>query len=170
MNYFDYYSSPFSSLLLVEKNNAIICISLEKDRDAVPYENGSREATPVMIAAKKQLAEYFNGTRQEFDLPLAPEGTPFQRKVWSALCTIPYGETKSYKEIAVQVENPKGSRAIGMANNKNPIMIVVPCHRVIGANGSLTGYAGGLDVKQWLLAHEQKFVNHRSFTDVSLPL
>ena len=106
--------------------------------------------------AKQQLAEYFAGQRQAFDLPLRMQGTPFQQKVWAALREIPYGETRSYGQIAAQVGNPKAGRAVGMANNRNPIAIIVPCHRVIGANGSLTGYAGGLSVKQELLALERR--------------
>lgn len=113
------------------------------------------KCTPVIVSAMTQLTEYFAGTRQTFDLPLAPAGTDFQKKVWAALCTIPYGETRSYKEIALQINNPKGCRAVGMANNRNPIMLIIPCHRVIGSNGSLVGYAGGLDVKEWLLTHEK---------------
>ena len=101
-----------------------------------------------------QVEEYLSGERRVFDLPLKPEGTEFQRKVWNALLTIPYGETKSYKDIAVQIENPKGCRAVGMANNRNPIPIIIPCHRVIGANGSMVGYGGGLDIKVKLLELE----------------
>ncbi len=102
-----------------------------------------------------QLMEYFEGTRTQFDLPILMEGTEFQKKVWKALQTIPYGETRNYKEIAVMAGNEKAARAVGMANNKNPISIIVPCHRVIGANGTMVGYGGGLDVKKRLLALEQ---------------
>lgn len=101
-----------------------------------------------------QLQEYVAGKRKEFTIPLHQIGTPFQLKVWEELLRIPYGQTRSYGEIAVRVDNPKGQRAVGMANNRNPIGIVVPCHRVIGKNGSLTGYAGGLDIKQRLLELE----------------
>jgi methylated-DNA-[protein]-cysteine S-methyltransferase len=103
-----------------------------------------------------QLDEFFAGTRRSFDLELAPHGTPFQRDVWRALCTIPYGETATYGEIAAAIGRPTAVRAVGAANSRNPIMIVVPCHRVIGANGTLTGYAGGLDVKQCLLDLERR--------------
>lgn len=103
-----------------------------------------------------QLVEYFEGTRKIFDFPCELRGTQFQKKVWNALCDIPYGETRSYKEIAIAVGNEKASRAVGMANNKNPIVIAVPCHRVIGANGKLVGYAGGLSMKQYLLDLESK--------------
>ncbi len=103
--------------------------------------------TRLTDMAFKQLQEYFKGERKAFDLPLLFIGTEFQKKVWRALCEIPYGETRSYKQIAIAVGNPKASRAIGMANNKNPITVVVPCHRVVGSNGSLVGYAGGLERK-----------------------
>ena len=108
----------------------------------------------LVIEVKRQLNEYFRGERKKFDLPLALCGTPFQLKVWEALQTIPYGETRSYKEIAIQVGSPKGCRAVGMANNKNPIPIIIPCHRVVGGNGKLVGYAGGLDKKEYLLEVE----------------
>jgi len=101
-----------------------------------------------------QLAEYFAGTRTDFDLPLNATGTVFQKKVWSALVDIPYGETTSYGQTAVAIGSPSASRAVGLANGQNPIPIIVPCHRVVGANGSLTGYGGGLDTKRWLLTHE----------------
>lgn len=105
---------------------------------------------------ERQLQEYFRGERQKFELPLDAAGTPFQLKVWEALRQIPCGETRSYKDIAIAVENPKGVRAIGMANNRNPISIITPCHRVIGTNGKLVGYAGGLHLKEYLLNHETK--------------
>ena len=104
--------------------------------------------------AAVQLEEYLNGKRRHFDLPLRPQGTEFQRSVWNALLTIPYGETRSYKEIAQAVENPKAFRAVGMANNKNPISIFIPCHSVIGSSGSLVGYGGGLELKKRLLELE----------------
>lgn len=109
------------------------------------------EETPLLASAAKQLREYFNGARRTFDLPLAPEGTAFQRSVWDRLREIPYGETRSYGEIAREIGNAKASRAVGMSNHRNPIAIVIPCHRVIGAGGKLVGYAGGLDIKRALL-------------------
>lgn len=105
-------------------------------------------------ACKLQLSEYFTGTRESFNLPLDQEGTLFQKEVWSNLSTIPFGKSTSYGEIAKQIQNPKAVRAVGAANGKNPISIIVPCHRVIGNNGKLTGYAGGLKRKAWLLNHE----------------
>ncbi|WP_223789248.1 methylated-DNA--[protein]-cysteine S-methyltransferase [Marinicella meishanensis] len=112
------------------------------------------QANALTNRAKSQLREYFAGQRQSFDLPLAPQGTEFQQRVWQALLTIPYGQLASYRDMAQQLQQPKAVRAVGAANGKNPISIIVPCHRVIGANGSLTGYAGGLERKRWLLQHE----------------
>lgn len=108
----------------------------------------------MLVETARQLAEYFAGERRAFDLPLAPEGTGFQQLVWRALTTIPFGETRTYGQQALLIKRPSASRAVGAANGKNPIGIIVPCHRVIGANGTLTGYAGGLAMKQWLLEHE----------------
>lgn len=110
-----------------------------------------QKETPLLLEAARQLEEYFRGERREFDLPLEEKGTPFQLLVWQALRDVPYGETRTYKEIAAALGNPKASRAVGMANNRNPISIVTPCHRVIGANGTLVGYGGGLEVKEYLL-------------------
>lgn len=111
--------------------------------------------TQLLKETAKQINEYFNGKRKCFDLPIKPSGTEFQQKVWTALLSIPYGETRSYKEIAIAVGNDKACRAVGMANNRNPISIIIPCHRVIGTNGKLVGYAGGLKVKDYLLNMEK---------------
>lgn len=113
-------------------------------------------ATPLLRQAAQELEEYFAGTRQTFSVPVSPAGTPFQLRVWEALRAIPYGQTRTYGQIAAATGNPLASRAVGMANNRNPIAIVVPCHRVIGADGHLTGYAGGLDKKTFLLRLEQE--------------
>ena len=110
---------------------------------------------PVLAATAYQLVEYFLGERTMFDLPLAPTGTPFQLQAWQALREIPYGETRSYREQAARIGRPTASRAVGAANGRNPLPIVVPCHRVVGATGTLTGFAGGLDTKRWLLDHER---------------
>ncbi|MDP5293181.1 methylated-DNA--[protein]-cysteine S-methyltransferase [Oceanimonas sp. CHS3-5] len=110
--------------------------------------------SPLLMNACAQLDAYFSGRLQRFTLPLAPQGTPFQQQVWRALQHIPWGEHRSYGDIAGAIGNPRAMRAVGAANGRNPIAIVIPCHRVIGANGSLTGYAGGLERKRWLLAHE----------------
>lgn len=115
------------------------------------------QSNAVCEQCRKQLMEYFQGTRTCFDLKLEPDGTAFQKKVWKALCTIPYGETRCYEEIAVLAGSPKACRAVGMANHRNPIAIIVPCHRVIGKNGSMVGYGGGLDVKTILLKLEQTY-------------
>lgn len=119
-----------------------------------PTQNGIR--TPLTDEVYKQITEYFIGRRKTFDFPYQLEGTPFQQKVWKALCAIPYGETCTYKEIAEAIGNPKASRAVGMANHKNPLLIVVPCHRVIGTNGKLIGYLGGIELKSLLLDIEKK--------------
>ena len=117
--------------------------------------DGFAEAeTPLIKKAASQIEEYLNGKRRLFSLPLAPRGTEFQMAVWQALLTVPYGETRSYKEIAVLIGRPKAVRAVGMANHRNPISIIVPCHRVIGSNGDLTGYGGGLPLKRYLLELE----------------
>ena len=113
---------------------------------------------PVLVLANQQLQEYFSGSRYDFTVPLAMTGTEFQLAAWHALQTIPYGKTVSYKAIAEQIGRPKAMRAVGMANNRNPIAIIVPCHRVIGANGQLVGYGGGLGMKQWLLEHEKSYL------------
>ena len=119
-----------------------------------PVEGAGAE-TPLLARGRAQLLEYFQGKRRVFDLPLAPQGTPFQRRVWSALAEIPYGATISYKELARRVDRPKGFQAVGQANGRNPLPIFLPCHRVVGADGSLTGYAGGLELKQFLLELER---------------
>jgi O-6-methylguanine DNA methyltransferase len=113
------------------------------------------DAEPELNRAAEELAEYFAGKRQDFTFAMRPAGTPFQKRVWNALLRIPYGETRSYSQIAQDIANPKGPRAVGMACNRNPIMIAVPCHRVVGADGSLTGYALGTGLKQVLLSHER---------------
>jgi methylated-DNA-[protein]-cysteine S-methyltransferase len=118
------------------------------------------DAAPLRETAR-QLEEYFKGERHEFDLPLRLDGTEFQRRAWRNLLEIPYGKTRSYGEQAERIGNPKASRAVGLANGRNPIPIVVPCHRVIGANGSLTGFGGGIARKRWLLAHERRWLSDR---------
>lgn len=117
---------------------------------------------PVLRAARAQLDEYFHGERMAFDLPLALEGTLFQRAVWEALTRIPFGETRTYGELAVSLGKPRAARAMGAANARNPISIIVPCHRVVGAGGKLAGYAGGVEAKRWLLAHEQRALSTKA--------
>lgn len=116
---------------------------------------GQDSVSPVLELAARQLAEYFAGERRVFTVPLSPAGTPFQKGVWEALQSIPYGETSTYGAVAQRIGNPKACRAVGMANNRNPLPIFIPCHRVVGRGGSLTGYAGGLDRKQFLLDLER---------------
>jgi len=147
-------SSPVGKLKLVASEvglAAILWIKVEEEIFPGSIEDGSH---PLLLETEKQLKEYFAGKRTSFDLPLAAEGTDFQKKVWKLLSRIPYGETRSYGEIAQQLGNPKAMRAVGAANGKNPLSIVVPCHRVIGANGKLTGFGGGLDNKDFLLKLE----------------
>lgn len=120
---------------------------------------GDQAGTPTRLTDQmaQQLHEYFQGRRQDFQVPYLLKGTPFQKQVWAALCQIPYGQTRSYLDIARSIGNPRGCRAVGMANHKNPLMILVPCHRVIGADGSLGGYAGGVETKRFLLDLERRY-------------
>lgn len=151
-----FYETPVGILEIEENGSGItkVHFSSEEERNSLKEKPELKE-TALIKKAAKQLKEYFAGKRKLFELPLEPEGTEFQKKVWDALLKIPYGETRSYGQIAEQIGNKKASRAVGMANNKNPIAIIVPCHRVVGANGSLTGYAGGLNIKGILLNLEK---------------
>jgi len=149
MNFFT-YQTPVGKLSIACDGDYIVKVLLVET-----FDNVARKETPLMKEAYKQIMEYFEGKRKHFELPLKPKGTPFQQAVWSALCQIPYGKTKSYKEIAKMIGNPKACRAVGMANHRNPIMIIIPCHRVIGANGTLTGYAYGTEMKRQLLVLEK---------------
>ena len=143
-----YYNSPVGELIIRSINESLTHVNFNKE------EKEAEKITPVIIQAIEQLDEYFNGTRKYFDLPLTPEGTPFQKQVWEALQEIPYGKTISYSQLAIQLGNLKTIRAVGLANGQNPIAIIIPCHRVIGKDGSLVGYGGGLENKVWLLRHE----------------
>jgi methylated-DNA-[protein]-cysteine S-methyltransferase len=156
MTYYSYYEGPFARLLLVSDGVALTGLHMGTPDRKPKHEAGWVEdpAVAPLRATARQLDEYFAGKRRDFDLPLAPTGTPFQQRVWRGLTEIGFGETWSYGQLAKRIKNPKASRAVGLANGANPIAIVVPCHRVIGANGSLTGYGGGLERKRWLLAHE----------------
>ena len=146
-----YYEMAIGRICIVQENESITHIDL----DEMP-KDAKNEETLLLKNAAKQLAEYFSAQRSSFDLPLAPKGTGFQQSVWQALLKIPYGATRCYSEIAEVIGNEKACRAVGMANNKNPILIVIPCHRVIGKDGSLTGYGEGLPIKQFLLDLEKK--------------
>jgi methylated-DNA-[protein]-cysteine S-methyltransferase len=147
-----YYDFAVGRIGIAADEVAITHIFFTDGSDYFPAEVAE---TPLIREAAEQLRQYFAGERRSFDLPLNPTGTPFQKKIWQLLNTIPYGETRSYKQIAAAAGNEKATRAVGQANNRNPIGIVVPCHRVIGADGSLVGYAGRLDLKQMLLELEK---------------
>ena len=148
--------SPVGTLTLVASDHGLAAVLWENDRPRRVRLNLEAEENghPVLVEAERQLAEYFAGRRQQFTLKLDVAGTHFQRQVWNALLTIPFGETRSYRQIANQIGNPRAVRAVGAANGRNPLSIVAPCHRVIGSSGALTGFAGGLDVKARLLALE----------------
>lgn len=148
--------SPVGELTLVASDKGLTAILWEGDSpDRVKLGTMAADADhPVLVEAAKQIGEYFAGTRKTFDVPLDFQGTEFQKSVWAALLTIPFGETRSYAEIARQVGRPTAFRAVGAANGKNPISIIAPCHRVIGTNGTLTGFAGGLEAKALLLGIE----------------
>ena len=145
------YESEFGEITVVSDGSAIISV---KVGDIADPPGAGYKADALTDRVARQLEEYFTGKRREFDLPLDPQGTDFQCSVWNALQKIPYGETRSYRQIAQSINNPNACRAVGMANNKNPIWIIIPCHRVIGAVGTLTGYGGGLEMKQRLLELE----------------
>jgi len=154
--FFKEMKSPVGKLKLVASSRALVAVLWEQERpNRVKLDEMSLDPRhPVLIEAERQLAEYFAGKRTQFDLPLQPQGTEFQKKVWRALREIPFGKTKSYLELARTIGSPDASRAVGAANGKNPLSIVVPCHRVVGADGALTGFAGGLEAKAALLALE----------------
>jgi methylated-DNA-[protein]-cysteine S-methyltransferase len=150
--------TPVGPLTLVADDRALTGLYMTDQRHRPPLETfGPRTdpGEPLYARAIAQLQAYFRGELTTFDLPLAPRGTPFQRRVWAALCDIPYGATRSYGQLAALLGAPSAARAVGLANGRNPVGIVIPCHRVIGANGSLTGYGGGLDRKRRLLAFER---------------
>jgi methylated-DNA-[protein]-cysteine S-methyltransferase len=148
-----YYDYPIGKLGIAEKDGAICRVFFAGDK-ALPGFVAAE--TPLIRQAAAQLEEYFGGGRKVFDLPLSFHGTDIQISDWKALRTIPFGETRSYKDMAILAGNPRACRAIGLANNRNPIVVIVPCHRVIGADGSLTGYGGGLPAKQYLLDLERR--------------
>ncbi len=168
MKYIKYVETKLGKIGIVEEDNKIVKIIIEnknedkekskknKNNNYNNEDNYQEKNTKLLLKAEKELEEYFEGKRKKFNLPLKQEGTEFQKKVWNALEKIPYGEIRTYKEIANMVGNEKASRAVGMANNKNNIPIIIPCHRVIGSNGKLVGYALGLDMKRYLLDLESK--------------
>jgi len=150
--YFYFYDCPVGRIYIAEADGAITDVSFR------PIGGAIEKQTPLILLAANMLSEYFDGNRRDFDgLPLRAEGTVFQKKAWDALLTIPYGQTRTYREQAEAVGSVRAYRAVGQANNKNPISIIIPCHRVIGSDRSLTGYGGGLDVKKALLELESKY-------------
>ena len=154
MPYHYSYLTPLGEIWIVEDCGCIVKIKYKID-----FQDVEKKETALIKKTYLQLTEYFAGKRKKFDIPIKLTGTAFQQRVWTALQTIPYGEVWSYKRLAETVGSPKGYRAVGMANNRNPISVIVPCHRVIGADGCLVGYAGGIDKKRWLLNMEQKNQN-----------
>lgn len=145
------FETSLGTMGLEEEEGALVRLRLPGQ----PMPRIASRPTPLLLRGEQQLVEYLEGRRRDFDLPLAPKGTPFQQRVWAALRDIPWGETRTYRDIARAVDCPKGFRAVGMANNRNPLPIFIPCHRVVGADGSLTGYAGGLEMKRALLELER---------------
>jgi methylated-DNA-[protein]-cysteine S-methyltransferase len=160
MNTFCYVDSPIGRLMLTSDGTALTGLYMNLYRNKpikqpIPADDWVQNATQGPLPeVSRQLKEYFAGTRREFELPLKMRGTEFQQRVWQELTKIPFGTTWSYGQLAKRLGNPNGSRAVGLANGRNPIAVIVPCHRVIGADGSLTGFGGGLDRKEWLLSHE----------------
>ena len=155
MNTFCHVDSPIGRLLLTCDGMSLTGLYMNPNGKEQSIQGWEEDAGIEPLAhAAQQLSEYFAGTRRDFDLPLRLQGTVFQQRVWQELTEIPYGTTWSYGQLAKRLGNPNASRAVGLANGQNPISILVPCHRVIGADGSLTGYGGGLERKQWLLTHE----------------
>ena len=156
--YFRHHDSPIGRLTLVASGTGLVAVLWPEERPDRVRLNAlvEAEAHPHLDRAADELSAYFGGDLQAFTVPLDPRGTDFQRAVWRALATIPYGETRSYAAIAAQIGRPTATRAVGAANGRNPLSIVAPCHRVIGSNGALTGFAGGLSIKTFLLDHERR--------------
>jgi methylated-DNA-[protein]-cysteine S-methyltransferase len=154
--FFTEMPSPIGPLLLASDEAGLRQIHFLNGRHRAKPDPAWREDPTPLAEPIRQLRAYFAGELETFDLPLAPQGTPFQLKVWKRLCGVPYGETISYGQLARRIGNPNASRAVGLANGSNPIPIIIPCHRVIGANGKLTGYGGGLPIKEKLLALERR--------------
>ncbi|NVK22753.1 MAG: methylated-DNA--[protein]-cysteine S-methyltransferase [Kangiellaceae bacterium] len=151
--YFQKQSCPFGKVYIYADQHSLKAL-LFKPWQATEATNVMNQANPIIDKTLTQLEEYFAGSRTQFSIPIAAQGTRFQQTVWQTLQSIPYGKTWSYGQLACAIGNKNASRAVGAANGKNPISIIIPCHRVIGANGTLTGYAGGLSAKEWLLRHE----------------
>lgn len=152
--FYHIYTSPFGDIALTANNLGLTALAFQQGDAAITFDEGHKLAPEKFTDVCRQLEQYFNGKRTNFELPLAPQGTTFRQQVWQALTAIPFGETRSYGELAKAINNEKAVRAVGSANGANPIALIIPCHRVIGSNGKLTGYAGGLALKEKLLAHE----------------
>ena len=148
--------SPLGTLRLRSNGRALVALAMLDDPCEPLREGDSHGADEVLERGRAEIAAYFAGALRDFTVPLAPAGTPFQLRVWEALRAIPFGTTQSYRDVAIRIGQPTATRAVGLANGKNPIAVIVPCHRVIGADGSLTGYGGGLPRKRTLLAHEAR--------------
>ena len=149
------FQTILGKVVISEQEGAITELFFANDTQYI----GNNRITPLLEEAEKQLLEYFSGIRRTFDLKLAAKGTEFQKTVWNTLQEIAYGETRSYKQVAEMIGRPEASRAVGMANSKNPILIITPCHRIIGSDGKLVGYAGGLEIKKNLLEMENNHVS-----------
>lgn len=162
--YYEQMPSPIGPLFLVADDEGLREVRFELDRRPHTALAGWLHSPHKLAQVRQQLEAYFAGELQTFDLLLRPQGTDFQRDVWQALSTIPYAVTTSYGQISLQINRPKACRAVGAANGRNPIPIIIPCHRVIGSNGTLTGFGGGLAAKQWLLEHEQKQLQGSGFS------
>jgi methylated-DNA-[protein]-cysteine S-methyltransferase len=157
MDYVAYYDSPVGLLKLIADDTAIIELSFEKNsEDNIPFNSISRSTSPIINQCIVELNEYFTGNREVFNVQIKPLGTPFQERVWNKLLSISFAKTVSYASLATELGDIKSIRAVGTANGKNPIAILIPCHRVIGSNGHLVGYGGGLWRKKWLLDFESK--------------
>lgn len=154
MIYLSYLNSPLGKITLTSDGEALIGLAFEQEAHPRDRNGAIEQPHPLLIDAERQLQEYFGNWRKSFDIPLRPSGTPFQQEVWKQLCEIPFGQTISYTELANRMGKEKAVRAVGMANGRNPISILIPCHRVIGASGNLIGYGGGLWRKEFLLRHE----------------
>ncbi len=153
MKYIKKMNTKIGTISIIEEDNVIIAVEINKK---VKYDEIQVKDTPILKETEKQLKEYLEGTRKNFTVPLNPKGTKFMKEVWTALQEIPYGEIRTYRQIAERIGKPKAARAVGMANHRNPIPIMIPCHRVIGANGKLVGYALGIERKEFLLRLEKE--------------
>ena len=151
------YDSPLGSLLLTSDGEALTGLYLGRNTPVIAPNGAEEDALPLFLETKHQLNAYFEGTLKTFDLPLNPQGTAFQKSVWAELLKIPYGETTTYGTLASRIGNPNACRAVGLANGQNPLSLLIPCHRVIGASGKLTGYSGGLSNKERLIAFEKAY-------------